>query len=138
MLRGSVKKLPQGHLSKYLFKYAATISGAKTVCYLIGEGGDAIMINYLVFFMVYVLFFTLVSCLVDRGFYCNYHGLDLTPSHGLAPVPPSIYLYIYLFYHYVTCFHKAAPSTIYSRDSRTPPRARNPLREHPGPATSKS
>ena len=93
---------------------------------------------YIVLFNLYILFFTLISCLVDRGFYCNYHGLDLNPSRRLAPVPPSIHSYIYIFYHYVTCFHKAPPSTLYFRESLTPERAILFARIHPSPATSES
>ncbi len=104
--------------------------------------GDAIM-NYCIVFYhtLYIIFLTLVYCLVDRGFYCNYQELDFTPNRGLVPVPPNIHSYIYLFYHYVTCFHKAAPSTLYSRESRTPGSAifsasiRVP--RHPRPKSSK-
>jgi len=45
----------------------------------------------------FLAFFHIFSCLIDRNFYRNYHGLDLAPSPGLAPVPPNIHSYITLF-----------------------------------------
>ena len=116
MLRDIVKIRQKGHLSKSLFEYAITTSITITNCFSSGGCHNELLNCFI--YNIYS-FLNIVSCLVDHGFYCNYHGLDLTPSHGLVSVPPIIHSYIYRLYHYATCFHKVAPSMLYSKESRT-------------------